>query len=95
MLWKLSNHLDFKATILINITKNEEIINVDELEELKIDLFDMISTSIDMISTSNIDKTLDMINLADVYLQYETDEMKKEFKKDWESRGLPFPDKTK
>ncbi len=88
MLWKLSNHLDFKASILISITNNEEIINVEELEQLKIDLFNMVSTS-------NIDKTLNMINLADVYFQYETDEMKKEFKKDWKSRNLPFPNELK
>jgi len=36
-----------------------------------------------------------MLNLADVYFQYETDEMKKQFKKDWKSRDLPFPSELK
>jgi len=84
MLWKLSNHLDFKASILAGLTKNEKIIDVEGLKKLKLDL-------IDLISNSNLEKTFDMLNLADVYFQYETDEMKKEFKKDWKSRNLPFP----
>ncbi len=84
MLWKLSNHLDFKASILAGLTKNEKIIDVEGLRKLKLAL-------IDLISNSNLEKTLDMLNLADVYFQYETDEMKKEFQKDWKSRNLPFP----
>jgi len=88
MLWKFSNHLDFKATILAGLTKNERIIDVEGLQKLKLDL-------IDLISHSKLEKTFDMLNLADVYFQYETDEMKKEFRKDWKSRNLPFPSELK
>ena len=88
MLWKLSNHLEFKATILIGLTKNERIIDIEELQKLKFNL-------IDLISHANLEKTLDMLNLTDVYFQYETDEMIKEFKKDWKSRNLPFPNELK
>ena len=84
MLWKLSNHLDFKATILAGLTKNERIIDIEGLQKLKLDL-------IDLISNSSLEKTFEMLNLADVYFQYETDEMKKLFKEDWESRSLPLP----
>jgi len=84
LLWKLSNHLDFKASILAGLTKNERIIDVEGLQKLKLDL-------IDLISNSNLEKTFDMLNLADVYFQYETDEMKKVFREDWKSRNLPFP----
>lgn len=88
MLWKLSNHLDFKATILAGLTKNERIIDTDGLQKLKLDL-------IDLISNSSLEKTFEMLNLADVYFQYETDEMKKLFKEDWKSRNLPFPNENK
>ena len=88
MLWKLSNHLDFKASILAGLTKNERIIDIEGLKKLKLDL-------IDLISNPNLEKTLDMLNLADVYFQYETDEMKKEFRIDWKSRDLPFPNELK
>ena len=88
MLWKFSNHLDFKATILTGLTKNEKIIDVEGLQKLKLDL-------IDLISHSKLEKTFDMLNLAGIYLQYETDEMKKEFQKDWKSRNLPFPNDIK
>ena len=86
MLWKLSNHLDFKASILAGLTKNEKIIDIEGLQKLKLDL-------IDLVSNSNLEKTFEMLNLADIYFQYETDEMKKEFRKDWTSRSLPFPNK--
>ena len=88
MLWKFSNHLDFKATILAGLTKNVKIIDVEGLQKLKLDL-------INLISHSKLKKTFDMLNLADIYLQYETDEMKKEFQKDWKSRNLPFPNEIK
>lgn len=87
MLWKLSNHLDFKAVILVLLTKNEKIIDIEELKKLKLDL-------INLISKTNIDKTLNLINLADIYLQYETEEMKKLFREDWKSRNLPFPNEN-
>lgn len=88
MLWKLSNHLDFKVTLLIGLTKNPRIIGIEELQKLKEDL-------IDLVSGSNLIKTFEMLNLADVYFQYETDEMKKVFREDWKSRNLPFPNEIK
>jgi len=87
MLWKLSNHLDFKAVILSGLTKNEKIIDIEGLKKLKQDL-------INLISKTNLTKTLNLLNLADLYLQYETDEMKKLFRKDWKSRNLPFPNEV-
>lgn len=88
MLWKLSNHLEFKATIIGGLTKNERIIDRDGLQKLKLNL-------IDLISNSSLEKTFEMLNLADVYFQYETDEMIKLFKEDWKSRDLPFPNENK
>ena len=87
MLWKLSNHLDFKASLLVGLTKNEKIVDVEKLKKLKQEL-------IGLISHSNLEKTFGMLNLADIYFQYETDEMKKIFQEDWKSRNLPFPKKS-
>lgn len=88
LLWKLSNHLDFKVMIVSLLTKNSKIADIDELQKIKMDL-------IDLISKSNLEYTLDLFKISDDYLQYETEEMKKLFQEDWKSRSLPMPNDDK
>ena len=85
IMWKTSNHLDFKAFAVSYLTNNTRVVDVTGLQKIKEDLVDLISIE------NNPEKTINLLNLANIYLQYETDEMRKEFRKDWDSKKFPVP----
>lgn len=86
LMWKISNHLDFKVIILSILTKQSKMTDIEELQKIKMDL-------IDLISKTNLEYTLDLFKLSDDYLQFETESMKKWFQEDWKAKNFPFPDK--
>lgn len=85
IMWKTSNHLDFKALVVSYLTNNTKVADIMGLQKIKEDLVDLISIG------NNPDQTINLLNLADMYLQYETDEMRKQFRKDWDSKKFPVP----
>lgn len=85
IMWKTSNHLDFKAFAVSYLTNNTKVVDVTGLQKIKEDLVDLITIK------NNPEKTINLLNLADIYLQYETDAMRQQFRKDWDSKNFPVP----